>query len=81
MEAWDCLGLCIAKKGEYKRAKKCFKFVLKMGKLNDKSNYKNKGKSKGKNKGKSMETSLYYVICDSDEKSFVLTVFGIQKEA
>uniref|UniRef100_M1BIL9 Tetratricopeptide repeat protein n=1 Tax=Solanum tuberosum TaxID=4113 RepID=M1BIL9_SOLTU len=23
----------------------------------------------------------YYVICDSDEKSFVLTVFGIQKEA
>ncbi|KAK6796534.1 hypothetical protein RDI58_004235 [Solanum bulbocastanum] len=27
------------------------------------------------------EAPSYYVICDSDEKSFVLTVFGIQKEA
>ncbi|KAH0717098.1 hypothetical protein KY285_013129 [Solanum tuberosum] len=24
---------------------------------------------------------LYYMLCDSDENSFVLTVFGIQKEA
>uniref|UniRef100_K4B5W2 Tetratricopeptide repeat protein 5 OB fold domain-containing protein n=1 Tax=Solanum lycopersicum TaxID=4081 RepID=K4B5W2_SOLLC len=31
LEAWDCLALCVAKKGDYKRAKNCYKFVLKMG--------------------------------------------------
>uniref|UniRef100_A0A3Q7EZK2 Tetratricopeptide repeat protein 5 OB fold domain-containing protein n=1 Tax=Solanum lycopersicum TaxID=4081 RepID=A0A3Q7EZK2_SOLLC len=30
LEAWDCLGCCFSKKGEYQRAKKCYKFVLHM---------------------------------------------------
>ncbi|KAH0717102.1 hypothetical protein KY285_013133 [Solanum tuberosum] len=34
LEAWDSLGLCVSKKGDYKRAKKCYKFVLNMDKGN-----------------------------------------------
>ncbi|KAK6796535.1 hypothetical protein RDI58_004236 [Solanum bulbocastanum] len=34
LEAWDCLGRCVSKKGDYKRAKKCYKFVLNMDKGN-----------------------------------------------
>ncbi|TMW91897.1 hypothetical protein EJD97_013760 [Solanum chilense] len=34
LEAWDCLGLCLAKKGDYLRARDCYKIVLKFDKEN-----------------------------------------------
>ncbi|XP_060193689.1 uncharacterized protein LOC132623004 [Lycium barbarum] len=30
LDAWNHLGMCVAKKGDYRRAKNCFEFVLKM---------------------------------------------------
>ncbi|KAH0771869.1 hypothetical protein KY290_015850 [Solanum tuberosum] len=34
LEAWDCLGLCLSKKGDYHGARECYKLVLKLGKEN-----------------------------------------------
>ncbi|KAJ8550125.1 hypothetical protein K7X08_033832 [Anisodus acutangulus] len=30
LDAWNCLGMCLAKKGDYRRAKNSFEFVLRM---------------------------------------------------
>ncbi|KAG5620814.1 hypothetical protein H5410_006032, partial [Solanum commersonii] len=45
------------------------------GLLQGKRNDKNKGKSQGKSK------RAYYMLCDSEENSFVLTVFNIKEKA